>query len=275
MKHRKKISFVFALLMISFLFSGCTSFDKLKVKLGLKNNDFEYLNEGKVKSISIQNTRDKGFTFIISDTKTISELYDILSTAKVVKTKSSLEPDYTIKMIEGTNKTVKYSYVVGIDRKDAGNFYSNNKVYMVSKNIDTNIIKNFGVISEPRNFKDIYYESILQTIDKYKNLNKKNVTMGVNLKDDINGAKYIFSTELEDFKSELSKKGAELVSDDKKYNVIFTVKTEGYREKDYKSIIQAKNTSDNTEKVFYVVGKYASTEWDIKIYADKMPANFE
>lgn len=274
MKNKKRLSIICVLIVLSFMFSGCTQVDKIKLKLGLKNNDFEYLKQGKVKKIIIQNNRDKGFKFIVSDKKTLSELYDILSTAKPVNVKTSLEPDYLIELQESPNKTVKFNYISGTDKKDAGNFYSEDKVFMVSKNIDTNIIKNFGVMNKPRNFKDIYYGSILQTIDNYKQINKKSSSLGVNLNDDINGAKYILSTELEEFKADLKKKGVELVDKNKKYDVVFNVSTQGYRLSGYKAIITVMNNNDNTEKKYYIVGKFKSTLWDIKLILDKVPKNF-
>ena len=274
MTHIKKLICIFPLIVFCIIFSGCSGINSIEVKLGLKNNDFEYLNEGKVKTIIIQNNRDKGYTFVVSDKKTMSELYDILSTAKKAKTKSSLQPDYTIEMQQGTNKTIKFNYIVGIDKKDSGNFYNGDNVYLVSKNIDTNIITNFGVMNEPRNFKDVYYESILETIDKYNSTNKKKSNIGVNLNNDINGAKYILSTELEDFKTDLNKRGIELVNKDKNYDIVFNVETEGYREISYKSIIDVKNYTNSTDKKYYIVAKYISTSWDIMITPDKMPSDF-
>ena len=35
----------------------------------MKNNDFEYIKENKINKIIIQNTRDPGYRFIVTDKK--------------------------------------------------------------------------------------------------------------------------------------------------------------------------------------------------------------
>ena len=262
--------------MICSFFTGCASLDKAQVKLGLKNDDFNYIRDGKIRKVIIQNNRDKGFRYEITDKKAINELYDILSSAKVVGDKSKLKPDYIFEFQESDKKVYKFNYIVGLDKKYAGNFYSDNKSYFVSGRLGTDIIDSFSVSRTPKDFKNIYYEAILEVIEEYKKDIKKNVSVGVNIDDDVEISRFILSTELEDFKSELKDKNASLIENNKKYDVTASVQTSGYRtstkETNYKCIITLDNSENNTEKKYYVKGIYNSNNrWDIKLSPDKMP----
>ena len=153
-KKRKNNKFMIIIMVLLFCFitSGCNKIDEMKVKAGLKNNDFEYIKQGKIETIVIQSTRDQGFRFTVTDKNVINEIYDVLSTAKTASKKSSLEPDYIFEMKEGNNKIHKFSYVTGLDKKDSGNFYSDNKTYIVSNRIDNNIISNYWKHKETKEF---------------------------------------------------------------------------------------------------------------------------
>lgn len=73
-KYTNKISkdvLIITILICSLFFSGCSKADSLKVKLGLKNNDFEYIKQNKIEKIVIQNTRIKGIGLLYQ----IKELY--------------------------------------------------------------------------------------------------------------------------------------------------------------------------------------------------------
>lgn len=262
--------------MCSF-FSGCSSIDKLELKLGMKNNDFEYIKEGKIGKVVIQNTRDKGFKYVITDEKAILELYDILSTGKKVAEKSTLTPDYTLEFYEGESKVYKFNYVAGLDKKDAGNFYSADKIYLISTRLDSDIIQSFTISRIPKDFKNIYYEAIIQVLDTYKKSINKDISMGVNIKDDVEIQRFLLSTEIEDFQGELKKINASVVSDTGKYDAVASVVTTGYRtstkETNYKCIITIDNAKDSSEKKYYVKGIYNSfNRWEIKISSDKMPS---
>lgn len=274
---KKKICFLLSIIMICLCFSGCGSIDKLQLKLGMKNNDFEYIKDGKIGKVVIQNTRDKGFKYVITDKKAILELYDILSTGKKVAEKTALTPDYTLEFYEGESKVYKFNYVAGLDKKDAGNLYSTDKVYLISGRLDSDIIQSFTISRIPKDFKNIYYEAILQVLDTYKNTLKKDISIGVNIKDDVEIQRFLLSTEIEDFKGELKSKNASIISDNEKYDAVASVVTSGYRtstkETNYKCIITINNTKDNSKKIYYVKGIYNSfNRWEIKISTDKMPS---
>ena len=272
---KKLIGLLLTVLMVLTL-SGCGNIDSIKVKLGLKNTDFEYIKQGKIRKILIQNNRDKGFSFNVTDERAISELYDILSTAKVVKEKTSLTPDYTFEMQESATKSYKFSYVAGVDKEDLGNLYSGDKVYIVSKRLDDDIIKSLWTIRKPTDFSSVYYPSIIQTLNAYITANKiKDKTMGINVTDDIDSAKFILSTDLQDFSTELSKLGSgiEVIDNNKKYDVLVNVSTQGYKQQIYKSIITFQNTKDNTTNTYYVMADYFQ-KWTINVKADKKPSDF-
>lgn len=280
-KNKKSIAskyiLVVMLLIVCFFISGCTSLDEMKVKMGLKNTDFEYIKQGRIQKIVIQNTRDQGFRFTVTDQKAISDLYNILSTAKVTGQKSMLQPDYVFEMDEGNNKVHKFNYIVGIDKKDYGNLYSNDRVYIVSKRIDNDIMENFWTIREPKNFKDVYYGSMIDTLSQYLKDNKKEKKVGVNVKDDVDSAKFILSTDLEDFKSDLNSKfkNVSIADNDKeKYDVWMTIKTQGYKSTLYKAIVTFWDKAEKSEKNYYINNEYKNGRWNVKISEDKPDPNF-
>lgn len=269
--RNKKVIFLVVLLIFCMFSSGCTKLDDMKVKLGIKNTDFEYIKQGKIEKIVIQSTRDQGFRFIVTDKKAISELYDILSNAKAATTKSSLEPDYVFEMIEG-NKVHKFSYVAGLDKKESGNLYSDNKIYIVSKRIDNDIIKSFWTIRKPKDFSEVYYSSIIDALSQYLKGKEGNTNVGINLRDDVESGKFILSTDLEDFKNNLNNKfkSVKIADKDKEnYDVWVTIKTQGYKSTLYKSIITFWDKNEKSEKKFYVFDKYENGRWSIKVSEEK------
>jgi len=273
--RKSKLIYLCLLVLITLGFTGCTSIDKMKVKLGLKNNDFEYIKQGKIEKIIIQNTRDKGFRFVVTDKKAIGELYDILSNAKVVSEKSTLTPDYVFEMQETPNKVYKFNYVAGLTSKESGNLYSEDKVYSVSKRIDSDIIKNFWNVRKPKDFEVIYYESILKALDIYAKDGDKSKKIGINLNDDIEAAKFILSADLENFKKELKKKNynAELVEKDKEYDITMNVKTKGYKLTLYKGLVSFWNKAEMSEKKIWILDENIKSRWNFYI-SDKAPDAF-
>ncbi|MCI1968406.1 MAG: hypothetical protein LKJ35_07375 [Clostridium luticellarii] len=264
-------------LMSVMLFSGCNKIDELKVKVGLKNSDFEYIREGKVDKIVIQNIRDQGFKFVVTDQSAIKDLYDILSSGKKVSKKSLLQPDYIFEIDEGNNKVHKFNYIVGLDKKDLGNLYSNNQVFIISKRIDSDIINNFwNIRMPPNNFKQVYYGSIMSALNEYFQGEDKNKKIGINLNDDIDGARFILSTEVEEFKSNLNDKfkNASIGNNNKdKYDIWVTIKTEGYKSTLYKATVTFWDTKNESEKIYYIYDTYSGAGWNIKVYKNK-PKNF-
>jgi len=274
----KKLLTVLLIMLFMTTLSGCINVDALKVKLKIKNSDFEYIKEGKIRKITIQNTRDKGFSFVVTDQQAINELYDILSSAKVISQKTELEPDYIFQMEESSKKIYSFNYVAGLDEKNLGNLYSGNKMYIVSKRIDTDIINSFWTIRKPINFNKVYYASIIQTIKQFTKNGVKGKTIGINIGDDIEAIRFLLSTDLEDFKGELNKlpQNIELFDKNQTYDFVLNVSTQGYKQKIYKSIISIENLSDNSVKKYYVIAEYPPSvdSWDIKITPDVKPADF-
>jgi hypothetical protein len=272
----KKITMIVLLLVsMSLLLSGCTLVNDMEVKFGWKNKDFEYIKENKIDKIIIQSTRDAGFRFIVTDKRTISSLYDILSSAKEVNEKSVLDPDYVFEMYEGMDKVHKFQYVAGLDKQDAGNFYSDDKLYIVSKRIDNDIIRNLWNIRKPREFNVVYYKSIITLLNKYNSEINKGSKIGINLSDDIDIAKYILSTDLEEFKGELYTvmSNAELVKGNREeFDVLVTVKTYGYKSDVYKAIVYVQNKIEKSEQKYWIMNKHENGEWNINIYNEKPSA---
>lgn len=268
MKKNKLL--LLSILLLTFLLSGCNYIDNMKVKLKMKNQDFEYIKQGKVEKIVIQSTRDNGFRFVVTDKSTIRDLYGLLSTGKEATENSKLSPDYIFEFQESADKIHKFNYVAGLNKKGVGNFYDGEKSYSVNKRLDNDIIRNMYSLRRPKDFSDIYYASILKFLSSYgKNINSDgSKSLGINIKDDIECAKYVLSVELEDFKYNLNStiKNAKLVDNNKEdFDILVSMKTQGYKTTVYKSIITLYNKSEGTELKYYVLGNYENREWTILI----------
>ncbi|MCB2293105.1 hypothetical protein LGK95_06155 [Clostridium algoriphilum] len=276
LKNKNKLILASFMIIATFMFTGCKSIDEIKVKLGVKNNNFEYIKQGRIKKIIIQSTRDKSFRFVVTDEIAIKELYDILSTSKEVKKKSTLDPDYIFEMYEGVNKIYKFNYVAGLDKRDGANLYSADKSYIVSKRIDNDIIKNFWNIRKPIDFKTVYYDSISKVLDKYIKGDIKNKKILLNISEDTEVSKFILSTDLDSFKNRLIKDYNTTLTKDKNaaYDVLVSVKTQGYKATIYKSVISIKTSLNAKEKIYYVVGKYDKGLWNIDLFEDVKPTGF-
>lgn len=256
-KINKKYLYVFLVILIFIPLSGCSKIDNLKVKMGLKNNDFEYMTENKADKIVIQSNRDPRFRFVVTDKGTIQDLYKILSEAKIADEKTSLDPDYIFEIHQNDESVIKFNYVVGLQDKKEGNFYNDDKSYVVSKRIDNDMIRNLSTsLKKPRKFEELYYDTILNFIDKYENSFDKNKKIGININDDVEVLKYVLSTDLEYFKDRLSNKlpNAEVVNKNKNdFDILINVKTYGYKTTIYKSIITLQDKSNNKESKYYVL----------------------
>lgn len=275
-KSKNKFIIFSFIIMVAFMFTGCNSFDGIKVKLGVKNNDFEYIKQGRIKKIIIQSTRDKSFRFVVTDEIAIKDLYEILSSSKEVKVKSTLESDYIFEMYEGMDKVHKFNYIAGLDEKDGANLYSEDKSYIVSKRIDNDIIQNFWNIRKPIDFKTVYYDSILKVLDKHIKSEDKNKKILLDISEDNEVAKFILSTDLESFTSKLLNNYNTVLLKDKNadYDMLIKVKTEGYKATIYKSTVTIKNALSEKEKKYYVVAKYDKGLWNIETFEDKKPDKF-
>lgn len=277
MKVRLKQFIILAIALIMLTTSvGCSKVDELKLKVGLKNNDFEYIKDNKADKIIIQSTRDKGFRFIVTDKRTIRELYEILSSAKKVEQKSSLEPDYIFEIHEG-GTIHTFNYITGIDKNEYGNLYNEENTYIVSKRIDYDIIKNLWNYRAPREFKTTYYGSIIAFLEQYgSNITKNSSNVGIDLSQDIEAAKYMLSLEIEEFKENLAEimSTAKLVQkNSEQFDVLVTIKTQGYKTTVYKAIITVYDKKDNSETKYYINNVHENGEWEIRI-TDTKPDKF-
>ncbi|OPJ61287.1 hypothetical protein [Clostridium oryzae] len=272
-----RIPFVMLLIM-TLLFSGCNRIDKLQVKLGMKNADFEYIKNNMANKIVIQSTRDLGFRFVVTDKSAIKELYSILSSAKKVDRKSSLKADYTFEIHKG-DKVYKFDYIAGLDKHDAGNLFSEDgkKIYIVSRRLDIDIIKNLWNTRKPTEFEKVYYGTILKFFKDYGNVvNKKNKAIGIDISQDVEMQKYLLSIDIDSFKNKLSNVMPEAVLVDNNrtdFDVVVTLKTQGYKPSLYKAILLVDNKKEHSEKKYYVNDVYENGEWTIQI-SDKVMTGF-
>lgn len=242
--------------------------DKGMVKLNLKNNDFEYINQSKVDKIIIQSTRDSGFKFVISDSNAIKDIYDVLSKGKVKDEKTSLDPDYNLEVYMG-DEVKTYKYVVSVDERGVGNFYDDNTSYLIPKDLDDTILQNLSTIRKPRDFESIYYNSILEVINKKKDeLTSTDNKVGINISGDVDCLKYMFSVDIKSFEKNLDKivPGTKLVNNDAAdFDTVVTVKNRGYSSKVFKTTIIVDNKKDKSYETYYVQGTYEDKAWKITV----------
>lgn len=272
----KSIFFIVILFVAALSTTGCSSVDAIKVKMGLKNMDFEFIKQNKVKQIVIQNVRDQGFRFTVTDKQAIGDLYDILSSAKSTDVKSTLEPDYTFEIHESNNTVQKFQYIAGIDQKGSGNLYSNNKIYIVSSRIDNDIIQSLWTIRKPKNFSSVYYDSIINVLNDYEKTADKNKKIGINLLGDVDVSKFILSSDLEDFKSDLKSKYSNVELNQNysnTYSEDMNFKTEGYKSNLYKATVVFNDKKGNVQKKYYIWDNYVNSRWEMKFYTEK-PVGF-
>lgn len=264
---KSKVLLIAFVIIISTLFSGCEAIDNGMVKLGLKNNDFEYIKENKVNQIIIQSTRDAGFRFVVTDKNAINDIYNIVSSGRIKESKSKLDADYIFDIYIG-EEVKSYKYVVSASDSDAGNFYDDKKAYLISKNLDDTIIKNLSFVRKPRDFEDVYYKCILDVLEEKKDSLKKDNKVGVNIAGDVDCLKYMFSIDLEQFKKDIDKilPGTTLVennSDD--FDTVITVKNRGYSSKIFKTTITVDDKKNKIYETYYVSAVYESKGWNIDI----------
>lgn len=263
-KHKLYILALISFIMC-FNFTGCTIVEDLQKKLGLKNEDFEYLNSSNVEKISIQNTRDLGFKFIVTEPSAINDMYLLLSRAKISEKKSELEPDYKFEFDLG-DEVKEFYYVVG---SDEGNFYNENVVYSVSKRLDEGIMTNLSFIRKPRDFEYVYYNSILKVLEDFKkNNNIDNYKFGLNIKGDVECLKYIFSIDLKNFMESANKivPSFDLInSNESDFDVVISVKNRGFDSTHFKTLITVNNKKENTSYDYYIIAENEFKEWSIKI----------
>lgn len=268
---KKPIKSIITILVIilSFSLTSCGVIDNIKGKVKRDNGYFDYLGSGKVDVISIQSVRDKSFKFIVTDDKAILSMYELLSKAKVSDKKSDLQPDYIFEIKIG-DEVKKFNYIVGAYD---GNFYDENMSFTVSKRLDESIIQNLSIIRKPRDFEYIYYNSILEVMNrKKKELNDGNNRVGIDVQGDVDCLKYIFSTDIKDFLERAKKitPNVEMVENNESdFDIVIKVKNRGHNSTVYKSNITVEDKKNKLEDYYYVVGENEFKEWNINIYSKK------
>ena len=264
---KSKILLITLVIIISTLFSGCELVDNGMVKLGLKNKDFEYIKENKVSQIVIQSTRDAGFRFVVTDKNAINNIYDIVSSGKVKESKSTLDADYIFDIYIG-EEAKSYKYVVSASDSDTGNFYDDEKSYLISKNLDDTIINNLSFVRKPRDFEDVYYKCILDVLEAKKDDLKEDNKVGVNIAGDVDCLKYMFSTDLEQFKKDIDKvlpKTTLVENNSDDFDTVITVKNRVYSSKIFKTTITVDDKKNKIYETYYVSALYESKGWNIDI----------
>ena len=277
MKKSKVLS-IFLLLIISSSLVGCSIIDKSLVKLGFRNDDFEYIMENKVDKIIIQSSRDTGFRFVVTDNNAIKDIYDILSKGKIKESKTSLDPDYIFEVHIGED-VKSYKYAVSVDERDVGNFYDDNKAYEISKNLDDTIIQNLSFIRKPREFQNIYYNSILDVLKVKKDeLTGSEHKVGIDITGDVDCLKYMFSVDLKKFEKDINKiiPNAQLIKNNSdEFDTVISVKNKGYSSKIFKTTIVVDDKKDKIYETYYVDGVYEYKDWTITVSEpNKRPDNW-
>ena len=255
------------LLTASMMLSGCTIINDLEVKMNLKNEQFEYIKQNKVDKIVIQNTRDSGFKFMVTDNEAINDIYKILAEGSEVSKRSSLDPDYNFEVHIG-EEVKEYQYVVGNNESDTGNFYNEDKAFSVPKNLENTIMQNLSFIRKPRDFQYIYYQSILKIIEKKKDILSKSNKVGIDISGDVDCLKYVFSADLEEFKKNFNDvlPNISLVDNNlEDFDTVIKVKNRGFSTTIFKTLITVENKNDKSVESYYIISEYNYKDWDIKV----------
>lgn len=269
---------IILLIIMSFSLAGCTVFDSALEKVGLRNQDFDYIKNSKVDKIVIQSARDAGFRFVVTDNNAILDIYNILAKGKVKDEKTSLDPDYVFEVHIG-EEVKSYKYVVSVDERGVGNFYDDEKSYSISKNLDDTILQNLSFIRKPREFQRIYYNSILEVLKVKKDeLSNSSNKVGIDISGDVDCLRYMFSVDVKKFEKDISKviPDAKLVNNNAdEFDTVITVKNRGYSSKKFKTTIVVDNKKDKIYETYYVEGTYEYKDWNIEVSeANKKPDNW-
>ena len=258
----------FLIVIVALNLSSCGIIDNVN------NNYFD--NLAQVDQISIQNVRDKSFKFLVTDEKAIVNMYELLSKAEVSEVKSDLQPDYIFQIKIG-DEIKQYNYVVGAYE---GNFYNDEMNFTVSKRLDEGILQNLSIIRKPRDFEYIYYEPLLDVINNLSStLDYKSKKVGVDITEDVDCLKYIFSTDLERFLQRAKKIAPDIEiidNNESNFDIVVRIKNRGHSTTEYKSNITVEDKGENYEYNYYVVGENQYKEWNINIYTeDNIPKDVE
>lgn len=265
MIRKTKVALLSIFILTLFILGGCNPMESIERKLGVKNDYFEFLNNSSVDKISIQSTRDPGFKFIVTEDNAIKNMYQLLSKAIISETKSTLEPDYIFEFQIG-EEVKSFYYVVG---SDEGNFYNDTEVFSASKRLDEGIIQNLSFIRKPRDFDYIYYQSILDVLDKLKNKVKLNdYKIGINIQGDIECLKYVFSVDLNSFLDKARKISSNIEfvnNNDEDFDLVLTIKNRGYNSTNYKTKITVNDKIQKYSDEYFITAVNEFKEWNITV----------
>ncbi|MDR5586488.1 MULTISPECIES: hypothetical protein [Clostridium] len=274
MFKKKIFILLLTLITITSILVGCSTYDKLAITLGIKNNNFEYVNQSKVDKIVIQSARDTGFRFIITEPNAINDMYKLLSNGKKVSERSSLDADYYFEICMG-DEVKKYDYIVGADERGKGNFFNDEECFSISNRLDDTIIQNLSFVRKPRNFEYVYYQTILAVLESEKSKIDASNKVGIDISGDIDCLKYILSTDLKQFEKNIDKviPNAKLVKNNSnEFDTIIKVKNRGYNSTIFKTMITVDNKKDKVFNTYYISAEYNFRNWDIDIgEVNKMP----
>ena len=112
-----------------------------------------------------------------------------------------------------------------------------------------------------------YYGSIIQFLNIRKDITANSDKVGID-SSPWEGAKYLFSTEIEEFKDDLSKtlSSAKVVDNNsEEFDVLVTIKTQGYKTTVYKAIITVYDRIDKSETKYYISNVHENGEWNINV----------
>jgi len=260
----KKITKLTIALILSLISLVSCSTEDIKNIFKRDDNYFYYIKNNGVDVISIQNVRDKSFKLLVTDETAILNMYNLLSKAKESEEKSTLDPDFIFEIQSG-DEVKTFNYVVGSNK---GNFYNDEINFTMTKRLDEAIMQNLSIIRKPRDFEYIYYNGILDVMK----LNKESIKdkkIGINLSEDVDCLKYIFSADIEDFLVEARKVASqvEMVNNNASdFDYVITVKNRGHNTTIYKSNILVENKETKIQYNYYVYGEYEFKEWNYQVY---------
>lgn len=270
----KSVKYIITLLLLILSFSlvSCNFLGNIKNE----DNYFTSMKSKGIDEISMQNIRDKSFKFLVSDEKSIQNIYNLLVNAKQSNVRCDVEPDYIVQIVFG-DEIKQFNYIVG---DYEGNFYNDEVSFTISKRLDESIIQNLTIIRKPREFEYIYYNSIYEVLKKLGDeVNISNLKIGIDIKEDKDCLKYIFSKDITNFLEDSKKlaKDIQIIeSNENNFDIIIRVKNRGYSTTKYKTNITVEDKINKTEKYYYIYGENEYKEWKINIYTkENLPKDIE
>lgn len=265
----KRLTKTLLLLFLALSMTGCQSL----LKLTYQNEDFEWVKPENLAKVVIQSTRDIGFRFVVTDIDTIDELYESLSSAMPVDEVSGLEPDYIFEFTTYENEVLKYYYTTGIGTQESGgNFYNDEKTYVVLHRIDNSLIKNVFALRKPQDFFNGYYGSILKAVDRVRE-DYPEQSLGVMINEDKEMLKFQMSHEILDFNLELNKIGVHPVYTDREKDLVMNIKTRGYKTSLFKAVVELRDNQKKKNIRYYILSEYLDDQWKTQV-SDEIPDGF-